>query len=398
MFLTIPFFFISCSYGIFNFAEEKGDLELRYEITTDNGAGIDSVIFELTPPDGSGMVSFSKDIYGSSAYVSVSDMITGTWSLSAAMKAGDEVFQTYDSSLEIVNGEQTDTKIQAGYNGTSFDIIYTSQIQEDSTDTTDDGTTDFTAGSFYLNPELYLEFRSSELISIAGLHVTGSGLVDSVRRIELEYPDGAEYFIGETDEIYSRDIIYTYSASDSLVEMKRTYLPSVDDINGTYVLKMEDYSSHSIREELTGEYGDIESKIPVILGHDNNDTVPEWLDRTVSHDFQWELSDSSRAGTIIAFVISQSNSGTFYPTTDAELIQPGTSGEFLIPNETLAGGNYYFIIAAVEEVFTTPIADALAASITPDLRPSTFAESVRSIYGSDAGLITISFVDFEYSI
>jgi hypothetical protein len=392
--ISAPFLLTSCSYGIFNFASETGDLELELQLGGDNSPGVDSVIYELTPPDGSGVVFFTASLADSSySHQRVDRMLTGEWGVLIKLMVGDTLFQSYSDYVQISSSVETRMNVNASYNGSSFDITCNSFINEDGTS----GTPAFTISDTYLNPNYYINYRTDELIASVDFHITGSGFTDYVRNMELLYPDGTEIIFGEDN--FSRAVFYSHTVEDALINIIRPLQSFTDVIDGAYVLKMTDNNNNGVRQELSDHYGDIESKIPKILGHDGNANVPEIIMNSVGHTFQWELSDNSRTGTVLLFVVDVNDKTNIYPTTDPLLVQAGTFGELFLGPAAISDGSYELVIAAIEEPFTTPTADAVTVGVFADLdlRTSTFPESIRLIYGSDTGLITYSSVSFNYS-
>ena len=377
----------SCSYGILNFAAETGKFELEMRIEGDNSPGVDRVIYELTPPDGSSVVSFSSDLNGYSIPPQYIDRVMiGRWNANVKMMTGDVVFQAHSGSLEVTSGMTTKLQLSASYNGSNFDINFDWFLKEDGA-ADDAGTPAFTVESLHLLPEVSLDYRTDLIYQTAGFRISGNNLENKVRLLELTYPDGAVFSSGSSD---ARAIPFGYSATDSLIVIKRKLGLELKDINGSYILKMIDPAGNSIRQELAADFGELNPKVPHILGHGNMGVVPDSILSAGINTFQWELSDSSRSGTIITFMV-KSTSQEIYPAGNT-MATIGAAGELSIPGGTLTPGTWYYVVASIEKVTTTPFDDAVALAINPDMRPESFAESIKAIYGTDTGLVTLSSV------
>jgi len=384
---------LSCSYGLFNFSAETGELELELQIVGDNNPGIDSVIYELTPPDGSLSVSFTSAVSGLySRYLNIDRMNVGTWSTSVKLMAGSELYQTYDGNLDIYADGRTKLRVEAAFNGIDFSINYNWFRNDDSTDA---GIVDpaFTVSDISLLPEVHLDYKSGTYFPAADIRISGSGLDSQVRNLEILYPDDSVFFTGEQNMSRGGEPVFSQSTEDALIIIRRALNLSLADINGTYVLKMTDYSQNGIRQEIAADYGELSLNVPVILGHNGTGQVPDTMPDMMVNSFEWKITDASRAGTIIALMVNLSN-GAIYPNSDA-MVTSGSSGTLSLPGMSLGSGNWVFIIAAVEKVFTTPYTDALALGVMPDLRPTSFAQGIKEIYGSGAGIVTFSSVPIE---
>ncbi|MBI9106508.1 MAG: hypothetical protein JEZ04_07150 [Spirochaetales bacterium] len=388
--LTITLLSFSCSYGLFNFSTEKGDLQLEFEIKGDNGLSVDNVTFELTPPDGSMGLTVSLPVNNNSTdYRKVDSMTAGLWTMKLTLTASGAEVQVYEDSFEIYPSGGSRIRAEAGYDGSTYTINFSSGRTDVTASSTD--ITAFVLDKVVVMPEIRHFYRADISSYAVTANLEGSGFLGGLYNLELIYPDGAVFSYGE---YYPRGILFSNNVDDTIITITRALQLESENINGNYILNLRDSNLNVLRKAVSVSIVPLDLKIPKILGHDNNDTVPEYIMNSVPHTFQWELPDFSLAGTILLFVVG--NLGNIYPTTDALLVQSGTSGELLIPSMAISDGDYELVIAAVENIFTTPIADAIVNGLILDMRPEGFAAGIRSLYGSDTGLITFSSVSFTY--
>ena len=382
----------SCSYGPFNFAAEKGDLEIEFSFESDNAAGVDAVVYELTPPDGTPAVSFRSEVNGLSAdYLSIGSMTAGSWTVKAGLMTAETVFQSHEGSVEIYKDGKSKIQIYAVYNGSDYDINFSS-FRNDMT--YEYGEPAFTYTSAALTPNMAMDFRTGALSASAVFYIEGAGFLDNLMQVGLCYPDGAEYFIG--NQYSSRGVVFSHEISDAEVRIFRQTDDYQAVFSGVCVLKMRDNSYNSMRVEVASAYENAEQGIPLIIGCDGGDTVPETLMNTMEHRFNWSIADPSCSGTLLAFIVG-ADSQIMYPATDADIIVTGSSGEFVLGPGVVADGDYFFIIASMEGIVTAPVTDASSAGVSTDrFRPAGFISAIREVYGPDAGLVTFSAVGFQY--
>ena len=341
-------FLFSCSYGLLNFSTEVGNMELEFGIEGDNYLGVDNVVYTFTSPLGDTVV-FTGFLDGSSSHLYIDRVLAGSWTVTVSLGVGFEVLQISDSySFEMVTGADYHVDVKAAYAGPEYTISFSSW-DRNSGGTAGTSERVFTVDDFRVYPEFrYLDWNSSYEGGYSAV-LKGTSFASELNELKLLQPDGGYYIQGWNN---SRTILLGGDIGDNLIRIRNQIYDDPLDINGPFIAYLTDHSGNLIRSEYSLDFSGYDSMMPKILGQDNLGEIPEGgVDSMNAVTFQWQIDDSSWAGTVLVYVVS--SSGSIYPS-DNSILVAGNSGDLSIPGMTLTIGIHQIIIAAIGFDTSTP--------------------------------------------